>query len=47
MYDAKNQQHTVVEHPKPVGASNNKWLVAQAVRNAPERRHVSAAGAKH
>jgi hypothetical protein len=47
VYDAKNQRHTVVEQPKPVGASNKTRLAAQAARDAPKRRKVPAAGAKH
>jgi hypothetical protein len=46
VYDAKNQRHTLVEQPKQAAVANKK-PTPPAARNAPERRHVSVAGAKH
>jgi hypothetical protein len=42
---AKNLRHMILERLKPASGRNKNRLARKAAPNAPERRHVSAAGA--
>jgi hypothetical protein len=47
VYDTKEQRHTIIEQPKPAGASNKSRLSARATRNILERNQAAVAGGKH
>ena len=45
VYDTKQQQHTLIERPKPTGASNKNRLAVRATGN--ERHQAAVAESKH
>jgi hypothetical protein len=46
VFDAKEHRHTLIEKPKPTGASNTSRLAGQVTQNPVERRKVAGAGGK-
>ena len=46
VFDAKEHRHTLIEKPRPTGASNTNRLAEQTTRNAVERHKAVAVG-KH
>ena len=45
VYDTKEQRHTIIERPKPAGASNENRPAVRATGN--QRRQAAVAGGKH